>query len=61
MSRKMLASLLLVIVSALMAIALFIAGAIWRARVTSHQAMTVRAAENFYCLQVSWRIRSTSV
>jgi hypothetical protein len=60
MSRKVLVSLLLVIVSALLAIALFIAGAIWRARVTSHQATRSGATENFYCLPVSWRIKSTS-
>jgi hypothetical protein len=35
MSRKTLVTLLLIIVSALLAVALFIAGAIWRGRVTT--------------------------
>jgi FtsZ-interacting cell division protein ZipA len=40
MSRKTWLTLLLIIVSALLAIALFIAGAIWRGRVTARSAFT---------------------
>ena len=40
MSRKTLVTLLLIIISALLAVALFIAGAIWRGRVTARSALT---------------------
>jgi hypothetical protein len=40
MSRKTLVTLLLIIISALLAVALFIAGAIWRGRVTAQSALT---------------------
>jgi hypothetical protein len=40
MSRKTLVTLLLIIMSALLAVALFIAGAIWRGRVTARPAAT---------------------
>lgn len=40
MSRKTLVTLLLIIVSALLAVALFIAGAIWRGRMTAQAAVT---------------------
>lgn len=39
-SRKTLVTLLLIIVSALLAVALFFAGAIWRDRVTARSAAT---------------------
>ena len=38
MSRKTLVTLLLIIATALLAVALFIAGAIWRGRVTARSA-----------------------
>ena len=40
MSRKTLVTLLLIFVTALLAVALFIAGAIWRGRVTARSAAT---------------------
>lgn len=40
MSRKTLVTVLLIIVSALVAVALFVAGAIWRGRVTMRSGVT---------------------
>jgi hypothetical protein len=56
MSRHNLITLLLVIASLLLAVALFIAGAIWRARTTARSAATDSRRDQFRSVQAYARL-----